>query len=257
MRVSWAGWRGPPLAAPVECGIDHRAQAARTARCRARRTPGRRPDRRPGSRTARPPMCSCRPIAFAYGSSSSLLGLKRKPGVRIVGTVHAVAVELVRPDVGQVQMPGAVGALADADAGLVLARGVEQAQLDRFRAFGEQREIHAPPIPGRPPRKGQPGGLMRSFALGRRAVSLARRQCRLRAAARGAGERHLWCHGVDVLRQRDDGAARGRWLSARPATACRTSAPRAPRRRIDGPAWALAVAHPGQIQSRISGMSSP
>ena len=54
-------------------------------------------------------------IALAYGSMSSLAGLKRWPLLRLVRPVHAVAVVLAGPHVGQVAVPHLVGALRQLD----------------------------------------------------------------------------------------------------------------------------------------------
>ena len=87
-------------------------------------------------------------IALAYGSMSSLAGLKRLPVARIVRTVDAVAVELAGPHVGQVAVPDLIGALAQLDLRATRPRRpcvVEEAQLDAGRVLGEDREVDALP----------------------------------------------------------------------------------------------------------------
>ena len=111
-----------PVVAPGERRIDDRRQRRVRRRCRARRTTGRRPDRRRGSRTARRPSASSRPIDLAYGSSTTLLGLKRWPLRRLVRAVDAIAVELAGPHVGQVAVPDHVGLLGQRDARRFLRR---------------------------------------------------------------------------------------------------------------------------------------
>ena len=72
--------------------------------------------------------------------------------------MHAVAVELARPDVGQVAVPDLVGVFGQGDAvGLAPAVGVEQAQFDLGGVGGEQGEIDARSVPGRAARMGQAG----------------------------------------------------------------------------------------------------
>ncbi len=156
------------LAAPIEGGIDDR---------------GERRERRAISLVERQVAVGVaqlvaeqlvRPLQgpadrLRIGIEQQLRGVEAQPGMRVVRSVHAIAVELAGLDVGQIHVPGPVRSLADPDARLVLARRVEQAQLDRFRAFREQREIDAAPVTGRPSREGRTRGLLRPFALrGRR-----------------------------------------------------------------------------------------
>ena len=159
------GMTRPALAAPVEGRVDHDAErrerravalvehqvAVGIADLIAEQLIG--PLERPAD-------------ALGVGIEQQLVGIEAQPGVRIVRAVHAVAVQLPRSDLGQVQVPGPVGALADPDAGLVLARGIEQAQLDGFRTLGEQREVDAATVPRGSTRKRQAGRLMRSLELG-------------------------------------------------------------------------------------------
>jgi hypothetical protein len=67
------------------------------------------------------------------------------------GPVHAVAVELPGAYVGQARVPDVVGALDELDplGRLLGVRAVEEAELDPCGVAGEQREVHAFPVPGR------------------------------------------------------------------------------------------------------------
>ena len=92
-RSRSTGVFGVPVAGPVEERVDddavhHRARRSRR-RCASR-------GRRSRSRTATGPTSTWPSIAFAYGSSSSLFGLKRWPVAGSYGAVHAVAVALAR-----------------------------------------------------------------------------------------------------------------------------------------------------------------
>ena len=77
---------------------------------------------------------------------------------RLPGAMHAIAVELAGPDLGQVGVPDLVGALDEADAGRLpmgLA-ALEQAQLHRRRVLAEQGEVDAGSVPGGAERVGAP-----------------------------------------------------------------------------------------------------
>ena len=79
------------------------------------------------------------------------------PVLRLVGAVHAVAVDRAGPRVGQIAVPDLVGVFGQLDAlELALAVVVEQAELDLGRVGREQREIDAEPVPGGAERKGRP-----------------------------------------------------------------------------------------------------
>src|SRR5438094_264574 len=75
---------------------------------------------------------------------------------RFVRAVHAIAIELPGPDVGEITVPNEVRALAHLDA-LRFERVVgllEQAQLDGFGVLGEEGEVHSLPVPRGPLRIG-------------------------------------------------------------------------------------------------------
>jgi len=89
---------------------------------------------------------------------------------RLVRPVHAIAVKLPRPRVGQIAVPHLVGVLGQRDA-LGLAAGVvEKTQFHLGGVRGKQREVDAQAIPRRAERIGQtfayPGGLMRRMRRG-------------------------------------------------------------------------------------------
>src|SRR5438128_1600630 len=67
---------------------------------------------------------------------------------RLIGTVHAVAVELAGRYVGQVAVPDVVAAIRQREA-LELAPplGIEQAQIDLLGIGREQGKVGSPPIP--------------------------------------------------------------------------------------------------------------
>src|SRR5207244_10758748 len=79
---------------------------------------------------------------FCIRIQKQLVGSEAMALVGLVGTVHAIAVELSRPDVGQMDMPDVVRALRqDETCALALSRFVEQAKLDLLGMRGEQREV--------------------------------------------------------------------------------------------------------------------
>ncbi len=79
-----------------------------------------------------------------------LVRIEAVPVRRIVGPVHAVAVELARPDLGQVAVPDLVGEFGQRDPlGLAPSLRIEEAELDLLRVGGEDGEIDPASIPGR------------------------------------------------------------------------------------------------------------
>ena len=163
------------LAAPVERGIDDRGERReRRAIALIERQVAIGIAQLISEQLVRP--LQRPPDGLRVRVEQKLRGVEAKPRVRIVGSVHTISVQLAGLDVGQVQVPNAAGPLSNPDAVLVLARGVEQAQLDRFGAFGEQREINAAAVQGSPSRKRRASGLLRTFALRGRRV-----HCGLRA----------------------------------------------------------------------------
>ena len=81
-------------------------------------------------------------MALAYGSSSSLFGLQRRPCAGVVRAVHPEAVALAGVDAGQVGVPDVAVHLGQPDA-LLVAVVVEQAQLDLLGHLAEDREVGA------------------------------------------------------------------------------------------------------------------
>ena len=71
------------------------------------------------------------------------------PSPRLVGAVDAIAVPLPGAPIGQVRVPDEVGLLDEADALLLAAVVVEEAEVDRIGVLGEDREVDAGPVPGR------------------------------------------------------------------------------------------------------------
>jgi hypothetical protein len=80
-----------------------------------------------------------------------LVGIEPVATARLVRSVHAVAIELSRPHVGQIAVPHHVGVLGqrNRDRFAVGRRRVEQAQLDAGRVLAEQREVDADAVPCR------------------------------------------------------------------------------------------------------------
>src|SRR5215217_1507835 len=79
-------------------------------------------------------------------------------GDRLVRTVHPVAIQQPRTRLGQIAVPDLVGVFGHHDTHfLVIARRVEQAQIDPFGMRREQREIDAFAVPGRAQRIGLSG----------------------------------------------------------------------------------------------------
>ena len=78
------------------------------------------------------------------------MGIEAKAALRLIGPVHAIAVELARHDVAEIAVPDILGALRQRDAlELAPALVVEQAKLDLLGIGGKQREVRAAPVPGR------------------------------------------------------------------------------------------------------------
>lgn len=73
------------------------------------------------------------------------------PGVRFVAAVQAIAVELLRQDVGEIDVEHLIGTLGHLHprrfGGRI--RAIEQAQLRAGGVLGEEREIDPGTVPGR------------------------------------------------------------------------------------------------------------
>ena len=174
----------PAVALPVE------------ARDRSRRTSGsrrRRPRRRARGRRPRSPVGtygSTLPaskrigpsIDFAYGSSSSLLGLKRWPSFGAYGTVDAVAVALAGADEREVAVPVERRAPRSARSAPRRRRSSNRHSSTRV-AFSEKSEKFVPP-PSQvaPSGNGSPGQISLIAARPRRAARARRRSRRRRSA---------------------------------------------------------------------------
>ncbi len=93
---------------------------------------------------------------LGVGIEQELVGIEAVPGVRLVRPVDAIAIVLVRPQVGKVAVPDLVGHLRQRHPVGLLAVRVEQAQLDLGGMGREQGEVDAGTIPARAERIGQP-----------------------------------------------------------------------------------------------------
>ena len=73
------------------------------------------------------------------------MSLRRRPW-----TVHPVAVELTRPDVGQIRVPDEAVALGQRDAGALASVGrlIEETEIHPGGVLREEREVHALAVPG-------------------------------------------------------------------------------------------------------------
>ncbi len=62
---------------------------------------------------------------------------------------HAIAVQLARPDAGQIRVPDPIGALGERDADPLAGRvgRIEEAQMDGGRVLREQGEVDAGAVP--------------------------------------------------------------------------------------------------------------
>src|SRR3569833_1194503 len=91
---------------------------------------------------------------LGIGVEQQLVRIEAVAGVRLVGTVNAVAIDCARPHVGQITVPDLVGIFGQLDPfDLGLAGIVEQAKLDLGRIRGKQRKIDTKPVPGSAKRK--------------------------------------------------------------------------------------------------------
>ena len=119
-------------------------------------------------------------IALAYGSSSSLFGLKRWPARGLLGAVDAVAVELARPRLRQVDVPDA-GRSARA-AGSATVSGAPYGSSNRQSSTASACSLNSAkltPLPSQvaPSGYGCPGCIR---------IVIGRRHCEIRAGAASA-----------------------------------------------------------------------
>jgi hypothetical protein len=86
---------------------------------------------------------------LGVGIEHHLIHVEAMTVCRLVWPADAVAVELARPNVGQVAMPDQVAALGDGNplAFLRVVGRIKQAQFDFRRAFGKQREVSSVAVP--------------------------------------------------------------------------------------------------------------
>src|SRR5205823_7408622 len=78
-----------------------------------------------------------------------LVGIEAVPGTRLVGAVHAVAVNRSGVHIRHITVPDLVSEFGQLDS-LALAGSVEEAELDACRIGREQREIDPLAVPGGP-----------------------------------------------------------------------------------------------------------
>jgi hypothetical protein len=93
---------------------------------------------------------------LGVGIDQQLVGIEAVACRRLVGTVHAVAVNRARPCIGQVSVPDLVGVLRQGDAlDLAPAALLEQAELDLGGVGREQGKVDAQTVPGGAERIGE------------------------------------------------------------------------------------------------------
>src|SRR5262249_51185846 len=98
---------------------------------------------------------------LAVGIDQQLVGIEAMAGVGLVGPVHAIAVELTGPDVGEIDVPHVLAALGHRYAPLLAPPGaVEQAELDLSGVRREQRKGGAAAVPGGAERIGCAGSYL-------------------------------------------------------------------------------------------------
>src|SRR5450631_964795 len=86
---------------------------------------------------------------LAVGVDQELVRVEAVPGLRVIGPVHAIPVELAGLSVGQITVPDILRALRQSDAvELALSGRIEQAKLDLLGGAREQREVRAAAVPG-------------------------------------------------------------------------------------------------------------
>ena len=95
---------------------------------------------------------------FRIRIEQELVGVEAKAALRLIGAMHAVAVDLAGHDVAEIAVPHILGALRQRDPfELAPALAVEQAKLHLLRIGGKQRKIGAPPVPAGSQRMGRTG----------------------------------------------------------------------------------------------------
>ncbi len=161
----------PPFALPVEIRIDHHASWARRARCRAASNDRSSLFGADGVAEAGVVPFQRAGVARAYGSSSSLLGLKAMARVGRVRPVHAVAVDGAGPDIGHDSRARSgpctpAGGCARRVSFLPVASNRQTSTLVACSGR-EQREVRSGSIPGRATRKGHAASRRRQLDVAR------------------------------------------------------------------------------------------
>jgi hypothetical protein len=82
-----------------------------------------------------------------------LVGIEPVAGIGLIGAVHPIPVQQSGTGIGQIAVPHLVGVFRQIDAALLLAGGVEKAELDSRRMRREKGEVHAQAVPGRAQRE--------------------------------------------------------------------------------------------------------
>ena len=93
---------------------------------------------------------------LGVGVYQQFVGVEAMSVCRIVGAMHAIAIQRARPGVGQVAVPDLVGEFRQGDAlDFCLAIGIEQAQFNLGGIGRKDREVDARAVPRRTQRIGQ------------------------------------------------------------------------------------------------------
>ena len=89
--------------------------------------------------------------APGIGIEEQLVRVEAVPAPRLVGAVHAIAVELSRLQAGDIAVPDLIRPLRQGEPlDLPAPLRIEQAEFDRRRMCGEEREVDALAVPYRP-----------------------------------------------------------------------------------------------------------
>ncbi len=143
------------LALPIEAGVDHDAFGHE----------GRAVALVEGSVVARFHFVAVdRRIPFQFaevragvGIEQQFVGIKTMASVRRIGAVHAVTINRVRADIGEIAVPNLIGIFGEFDAIELLSSGlIKDADLDFGGVRGKDREVGALAVPGSAARVGQP-----------------------------------------------------------------------------------------------------
>jgi hypothetical protein len=151
--------RRPPFAAPIEAGVGDHPQGSegRTVPVIERKIT-LRISQLITEQLVGPGQVS--PDGLGIRIEQQFIGIEAQPALGNIRSMHAIAVQLAGFHIRHVDVPSAVGALADADSPLVVSRCIEQTEFRCVRGLGKQRKIDAVTVPVRPPREGRPGRLV-------------------------------------------------------------------------------------------------